>query len=165
MRNILFGRNGTKILLKKKLETIKLKSLTNNTLNKSTNKSEGNNFSFINSSLLNIDAYSPRHFAFNSPKSSRNKYNEELFKNANRILVQRANNLSPLSLSPFALKRVIIKKSKEISLSNYMIKLIKKKRSDINNDLISIRTSLKNCSDNIEKDYELFISSIDKLNK
>ena len=158
-----FIKNGSTLIRKKILFAKKISRLTNNI----TNKSNTTNYTGINKSLSylasnptysnNSNLFSPQRFY------PRNKIKEELIKSANNILTQRIYNKSPTKFLPYGLKRTIINESKEISLKNYMIDLIKKKRIDINNRELLINTSLINSSDKLERDYKNFLNSVDNL--
>lgn len=160
MRNNPFMNKGSKIILKKILTNRKIKNLTNNT----TNKSNTTNYSGINNSLSKIFPYTSQRSYFHSPQSTpRNLKKEDLFKSANNIINQRINHISPTKIIPYGFKRTVINTSKEISLKNYMIDLIKKKRNEINNNELIINNTLKSSSDKLEKDYKNFFISIDNL--
>ena len=136
---------GPSTLIKRKiLLSKKIKYLHNN----SSNKSDITNYTGKNKSLPNLDSnpnitnsklniYSP------DKVSPRYKIKEELIKNANNILTQRISHKSPSQILSYGLKRNIINNSKDVSLKNYMINLIKKKRIEINNRELLIKDSNK----------------------
>ena len=156
-----FIKNGSTLIRKKILFAKKINHLTNNT----TNKSNTTNYTGINQSLSYLVSYPSYNSNLSSPQrfSPRNKIKEELIKSANNILNQRLYNKSPTKVLPYGLKRTIINESKEISLKNYIINLIKEKRNDINNRELLINTSLINSSDKLERDYKNFLNSVDNL--
>ena len=162
MRNNPFLNKGSKIILKKIIINKKIKNLTNNT----TNKSNTTNYSGINNSLSNTNIFpytSQKPYFYSPQRTQRNLKKEELFKSANNIINQRINHISPSKIIPYGFKRTYINASKEISLKNYLIDLIKKKRNEINNNELKINNSLKSSSDKLEKDYKNFFISIDNL--
>ena len=71
--------------------------------------------------------------------SSKDKIKEELSKSSNNNLSQRINHKSPSQILHYRLKRSIINNSKDVSLKNYMINLIKKKKIEINNRELLIK--------------------------
>ena len=156
-----FVKNGSTLIRKKILFAQKIRQLTNNT----TNKSNTTNYTGKNHSLSYLALNPTNNSNLFSPQrlSPRNKIKEELIKSANNILSQRMYNKSPIKFLPYGLKRTIINESKEISLKNYMIDLIKMKRNDINNRELLINTSLINSSDKLERDYKNFLNSVDNL--
>ena len=60
-------------------------------------------------------------------------------------------------------KKEIIKQSKEISLNNYLIDLIKKERININKKELLIKASLINNSIKLEKNYQYCLNFLDQL--
>ena len=162
MKSIPFNHNDSSLIRKKILSIKKIKHLTNNN---STNKSNTTNYTGINNSLSNLGVDTKNKLYFYSPQRipERTRIKEELINSANNILTQRKYNKSYLSIVPYSLKRTVIKQSKEISLKNYMIDLIKKKRIEIDNRELLINTSLLNSSDKLERDYKNFINSVDNL--
>ena len=153
-----FAKNGALLIRKKIIFAKKIRHLTNNT----TNKSNNTNYTGINNSLSYlISNQSNNSYLYSSQRLyPKNKIKEELIKSANNILTQRLYNKPPTKFLPYGLKRTIINESKEISLKNYMIDLIKKKRNDINNRELLINTSLINSSDKLERDYKNFLNSV-----
>ena len=157
-----FIHNDSSIIKKKILLIKKIKHSANNN---STNKSNTTNFTGINNSLPNLGTNTTKITNLYSPQRivERSKVREELINFANNILTQRKYNKSYLSISPYGQKRAIIKESKEISLKNYLIDVIKKKRIDIDKKEILINTSLMNSSDKLERDHKNFLNSVDNL--
>ena len=124
-------------------------TLNNNTINLS------NNYSI---SKTRIPQYhSPKHFF--DPK----KIDYDLIQAANNILKQRLNDKIFLFSLRRNSKKEIIKNIKEISLRNYHINLLRKKRIDIDSKENYINQSLMQSSHKLETDYKNFLNIVDTL--
>ena len=130
-------------------------SLMNSQNNMTTSNSNNN----ISNSLL----YRASHFY--SPKNIFNPYkiDYDLLNEANDIIKQRKNNKAFLYSIQRNSKKDIINTIKEISLNNFHIDLLKKKRIDIDEKGNYINQSLINSSHKLDKNYASFVNIVDKF--
>lgn len=156
-----FIKNDSSIILKKILFSKKIEHLTNI----STNKNNTTNLTGLNNSLPNLGRISyDKSYLFSHKKFPKiKKIKEKLIKNTNNSLIQRENNKSSDRIFFYMNKKEIIKQSKEISLNNYLIDLIKKERIDINKKELLIKASLINNSIKLEKNYQYCLNFLDQL--
>lgn len=84
---------------------------------------------------------------------------------ANRIMRERMKNKGSTINSKSRLKSVIINDTKEISLKNYLIDLLKCERTDINEKERSISDALINSAKALDKDNQKFMEYVEKEKK
>lgn len=132
----------------------------------STDCSVINTFNNINTSTNKFaSSFTKRRTLYHSPKNIFNpqKIDNNIISNADNILKQRNNEKIFLYSSQRNSKNEVIKAIKEISLNNYHIDLLKKKRIDIDEKENYINQSLLQSSHKLEKDYENFLNIVDML--
>ena len=102
---------------------------------------------------------------YHSPKNIFNpqKIDNNIINTASNILKQRNNERIFMFSLQRNSKKEIINSIKEISLKNYHIDLLRKKRIDIDAKENFINQSLMQSSHKLEKDYEYFLNIIDRL--
>ena len=92
---------------------------------------------------------------------SNNKSNE-LIDNADQILKERKNN--HLIIRQLE-KNTYMKKTEEIRLDNYKIKILKNKRNEINTKILDIKNAIRTTEKIYEKDYNNFYKFVEKNDK
>ena len=93
-------------------------------------------------------------------KTEPNK-SSDIISNADKILKQRVDN--HLMFNPLV-KSTYLKNTKEIGLDNYKIKLMKKKRNDLNTKAFVIGRAMKSNEKIFEQDYKNFLDFVEKTN-
>ena len=136
---------------------------TINTINNNTTSVINNNSSYLNNNIKN--QLSKTRSQYHSPKNFFNphKIDYDLIKTVNHILKQRSNEKIFLYSLRRNSKKEVINNIKEISLKNYHIDLLKKKRIDIDTKENYISQSLMQSSHKLEKDYKDFLNIVDTL--
>ena len=116
-----------------------------------------------NNNISNSLLYRASHFY--SPKNFFNPYkiDYDLLNEANDIIKQRKNTKVFLYSIQRNSKKDIINTIKEISLNNYHIDLLKKKRIDIDEKGNYINQSLINSAHKLDKNYASFVNIVDKF--
>ena len=90
------------------------------------------------------------------------KQNADLFDNAEQIMKERLKNYGVMKGgSKFLLKSLALRVSKEVSKKNYMINLLKEKRTQINEKERIINRALKEFSEQFESDHRKFINFVE----
>lgn len=159
-----------------------LKSLRSNSTNETPRKENNNIQDIFGSDSLTINNPSTRGrlsidsnkliFSNNIMKKTINKAFKNYLKtepnkscdiinNADKILKQRLDN--HLMFNPLV-KFTYLKNTKEIGLDNYKIKLMKKKRNDLNTKAFVINRAMKSNEKIFEQDYKNFLDFVDKTN-
>ena len=135
-----------------------------NKQNLSTNCSILNTLNNITTNKIN-SLKTKRPSLYHSPKNifSPNKIDYSIINTANNILKMRNNDRIFMYSLQRNSKKEVLKEIKEISLKNYHIDLLKKKRIDIDAKENFINQSLLNSSHKLEKDYENFLNIVDNL--
>ena len=135
-----------------------------NKQNLSTNCSIFNTLNNITTNKIN-SLKTKRPYLHHSPKNifSPNKIDYSIINTANNILKMRNNDKIFMYSLQRNSKKEVLKEIKEISLKNYHIDLLKKKRIDIDAKENFINQSLLNSSHKLEKDYENFLNIVDNL--
>jgi len=140
-------------------------SLMNSQNNLTSTNTNNNSFLYSNINSKNIinTVNTSRLSHFYSPKNfyNSNKINNDLLNEANEIIKQRRNNKAFLYSLLRNSKKDIINTMKEISLRNFHIDLIKKRRIDIDAKENYINQSLINSSHKLDKNYANFINVVD----
>ena len=85
----------------------------------------------------------------------------DLINDADKILKGRSN-LYPMNSQ--LVKSVYMKKTKEICLDNYKMKLMKKRRNDLNTKVFNINNALKSNETIFEQDYKRFLEFVEDTN-
>ena len=132
-------------------------SLMNSQNNLTSTNTNNNSFLYSNINSKNIisTVNTSRLSHFYSPKKfyDNHKINYDLLNEANDIIKQRRNNKAFLYSLLRNSKKDIINNIKEISLRNFHIDLIKKRRIDIDAKENYIKESLINSSHKLDKNY------------
>ena len=140
-------------------------SLMNSQNNLTSSNTNNNSFLYSNINSKNIisTVNTSRLSHFYSPKKfyDNHKINYDLLNEANDIIKQRRNNKAFLYSLLRNSKKDIINNIKEISLRNFHIDLIKKRRIDIDAKENYIKESLINSSHKLDKNYANFLNTID----
>jgi len=140
-------------------------SLMNSQNNLTSSNTNNNSFLYSNINSKNIisTVNTSRLSHFYSPKKfyDNHKINYDLLNEANDIIKQRRNNKAFLYSLLRNSKKDIINNIKEISLRNFHIDLIKKRRIDIDAKENYIKESLINSSHKLDKNYANFLNAID----
>ena len=143
---------------------------TSNITNPSNKQNLSTNYSILNT-LNNITTNKvnslkkKRPYLYHSPKNVFNpqKIDYNILNTANNILKQRNNDKIFMYSLQRNSKKEVLNAIKEISLKNYHIDLLKKKRIDIDAKENFINQSLLNSSHKLEKDYENFLNIVANL--
>ena len=167
-------------LLDKSLRS--LKSLRSNSTNETPRKENSNMQDIVGSDSLTINNPSTHGrlsidsssniFSNNFSKKYINKAfknylktepnkSSDIINNADKILKQRLDN--HLMFNPLV-KSTYLKNTKEISLDNYKIKLMKKKRNDLNTKAFVINRAMKSNEKIFEQDYKNYLDFVEKTN-
>jgi hypothetical protein len=85
----------------------------------------------------------------------------DIIKEANKIMRERSKNGSN-TISKFKAKIDYINDNREICLKNYLIDLLKDKRTEINDRELAITKALKESENKLERDYKDFLSYVEK---
>jgi len=93
-----------------------------------------------------------------------NRSPQSYINEANKILRDRIKNGSPI-FSKSKIKHEVINESKEIGLKNYLINLLREKRTDINNKEVTITKALKGSENKFDNDYKNFVDYIENFKK
>ena len=135
-----------------------------NKQNLSTNYSIMNTLNNINTTTNKLTT-NTRKPLYHSPKNKYdpNKIYYNILNTANNIIKQRQNDKIFMYSLQRNSKKEVINAIKEISLKNYHIELLKKKRIDIDEKETYIHQSLLQSSHKLEKDYENFLNIVDNL--
>ena len=140
-------------------------SLMNSQNNLTSSNTNNNSFLYSNINSKNIisTVNTSRLSHFYSPKKfyDNHKINYDLLNEANDIIKQRRNNKAFLYSLLRNSKKDIINNIKEISLRNFHIDLIKKRRIDIDAKENYIKESLINSSHKLDKNYANFLNAVD----
>ena len=101
-----------------------------------------------------------------SPTSSRIKTHQlYLMEKADDILNERLKNKNAIVPSSKKYKHKALKISKDISLKNYIIKLLKVKRTDINNRERMMNNALIEFTEQFNIDYKAFLEYVEDVRK
>jgi hypothetical protein len=85
----------------------------------------------------------------------------DIIKEANKIMRERSKNGSN-TVSKYKAKIDYIGDNREICLKNYLIDLLKDKRTEINDRELAITKALKESENKLERDYKDFLSYVEK---
>ncbi len=94
-----------------------------------------------------------------------NRSPQSFINEANKILRDRIKNKGSPIYSKSKIKKVVINESKEIALKNYIINLLREKRTNINNKEVTITKALKVSENKFDNDYKSFVDYIEDLKK
>lgn len=131
------------------------KSLSGNT-KKSTFKSKPSLVSSNNNSKMSNDS-------FKEQFEGRNR--KDFINEANKIMRERMKNRGSTINSKSKFKSVVLLDTKEICLKNYLISLLKDKRTDINEKERNIAKALRDSENRLDADYKEFIDFVEKSKK
>ena len=140
-------------------------SLMNSQNNNTTSNINNNSLLFINSKNKNNASHIPRPSHFHSPKNffDPHKIDYDLINGANDIIKQRKNNKIFLYSLQRNSRKDVLNTIKEISLKNFHINLIRKRRIDIDEKENYINQTLINSSHTLDKNYANFIKIVEIL--
>ena len=104
---------------------------------------------------------------------SRDTFNEQFkgrdqkdfINEANKIMRERMKNKGSTINSKSRLKSVILKDTKEICLKNYLIDLLKEKRTDINEKERNITKALRESENRLDVDYKDFVDFVEETKR
>ena len=91
-----------------------------------------------------------------------NKESKELINNADQLLKERRSNHLVMNQ---LVKSVFMKKTNEIRLDNYKLKLLTNKRNELNSKLNDISKAFKSTEKMLENDYKQFLLFVEENNK
>ena len=140
-------------------------SLMNSQNNNTTSNINNNSLLFFNSKNKNNASHTPRPSHFHSPKNffDPHKIDYDLINGANDIIKQRKNNKIFLYSLQRNSRKDVLNTIKEISLKNFHINLIRKRRIDIDEKENYINQTLINSSHTLDKNYANFIKIVEIL--
>ena len=115
--------------------------------------------SSMDNSQFSKDSFEKNYQNFN------NRSHQSFINEANKILRDRIKNKGSPIYSKSKIKKVIINESKEIALKNYIINLLREKRTNINNKEVTITKALKVSENKFDNDYKSFVDYIEDLKK
>ena len=140
-------------------------SLMNSQNNNTTSNINNNSLLFNNSKNKNNASHTPRPSHFHSPKNffDPHKIDYDLINGANDIIKQRKNNKIFLYSLQRNSRKDVLNTIKEISLKNFHINLIRKRRIDIDEKENYINQTLINSSHTLDKNYANFIKIVEIL--
>jgi len=98
----------------------------------------------------------------NNIQTESNKDPIELISKADQLLRNRRKNHLVMN---HLMKSDFMKKSNQIRLDNYKIKLMTNKRNELNNRIYDINNAINNTEKIYEKDYQNFLQFVDNNNK
>ena len=84
---------------------------------------------------------------------------------ANIILRDRLKKKGSPLFSKSKVRNVVLNESKEIGLKNYLIGLLREKRTDINNKQVTISKALKASESKLDYDYRTFVDFVEETKK
>ena len=104
---------------------------------------------------------------------SRDSFNEQFkgrdqkdfINEANKIMRERMKNKGSTINSKSRLKSVILNDTKEICLKNYLIDLLKEKRTDINEKERNITKALRESENRLDADYKDFVDFVEETKR
>ena len=103
------------------------------------------------------------HDTFKEQFQGRNR--KDFINEANKIMRERMKNKGSTINSKSKFKSVVLMDSKEICLKNYLIGLLKDKRTDINEKERNIEKALKESENQLDKDCKEFIDFVEETKK
>lgn len=95
----------------------------------------------------------------------RKKDQKEFINEANKIMRERMKNKGSSINSKSKLKSVVLKDTKEICLKNYLIDMLKEKRTDINLKEKNITKALRDSETRLDDDYKGFVDFVEETKK
>jgi len=109
----------------------------------------------------------------NTSKFSRDSFNsqfhlrdqKDFINEANKIMRERMKNKGSTINSKSRLKSVVLNDTKEICLKNYLISLLKDKRTDINEKERNITKALRDSENQLDSDYKNFIDFVEETKR
>ena len=139
-------------------------SKTNYTTNKGggfhpTNKQK----ELVRKPTMNSTASDFSHDTFKEQFQGRNR--KDFINEANKIMRERMKNKGSTINSKSKFKSVVLMDSKEICLKNYLIGLLKEKRTDINEKERNIEKALKDSENQLDRDCKEFIDFVEETKK
>ena len=112
---------------------------------------------------MNSTASDFSHDTFKEQFQGRNR--KDFINEANKIMRERMKNKGSTINSKSKFKSVVLMDSKEICLKNYLIGLLKDKRTDINEKERNIEKALKESENQLDKDCKEFIDFVEETKK
>jgi hypothetical protein len=86
----------------------------------------------------------------------------DIIREANKIMRERSKNNGSFLTSKIKSKNDYLLDNKEICLKNYIIDLLKDKRTEINDKELAITKALKESEMRLERDYKDFLTFVEK---
>ena len=103
------------------------------------------------------------HDSFKEQFQGRNR--KDFINEANKIMRERMKNKGSTINSKSKFKNVVLMDSKEICLKNYLIGLLKEKRTDINEKERNIEKALKQSENQLDRDCKEFVDFVENTKK
>ena len=103
------------------------------------------------------------HDTFKEQFQGRNR--KDFINEANKIMRERMKNKGSTINSKSKFKNVVLMDSKEICLKNYLIGLLKEKRTDINEKERNIEKALKQSENQLDRDCKEFVDFVENTKK
>ena len=135
-----------------------------------TNHKGGNSFGQLNKTgniarkpSMNSNASDLSHDTFKEQFQGINR--KDFINEANKIMRERMKNKGSTINSKSKFKSVVLMDSKEICLKNYLIGLLKDKRTDINEKERNITKALRASENQLDADYKEFIDFVEDTKK
>lgn len=134
-----------------------------------TNYTSGGGFGFktvnkkgatIRKNSMNTTGSNISHDTFKEQFQGRNR--KDFINEANKIMRERMKNKGSTINSKSKFKNVVLQDSKEICLKNYLIGLLKEKRTDLNEKERNIEKALKQSENQLDRDTKIFIDFIER---
>ena len=115
--------------------------------------------SLVRKKTMNSTGSDFSHDTFKEQFQVRNR--KDFINEANKIMRERMKNKGSTINSKSKFKSVVLMDSKEICLKNYLIGLLKDKRTDINEKERNIEKALKDSENQLDKDCKEFIDFVE----
>ena len=112
---------------------------------------------------MNSTASDFSHDTFKEQFQGRNR--KDFINEANKIMRERMKNKGSTINSKSKFKSIVLMDSKEICLKNYLIGLLKEKRTDINEKERNIEKALKESENQLDRDCKEFIDFVEETKK
>ena len=140
-------------------------SKTNYTSNKGGGFHPMNNTKkeLVRKNTMNSTGSDFSHDTFKEQFQGRNR--KDFINEANKIMRERMKNKGSTINSKSKFKSVVLMDSKEICLKNYLIGLLKDKRTDINEKERNIEKALKESENQLDRDTKEFIDFVEETKK
>ena len=134
-----------------------------NSINKARVLTDINNLTSSNSiSKINNFSNKNNYDLMNYIHTEQKKESKDLLNNADQIMKERKNNHLVLN---YLVKSVYMKKTNDIRLENYRIKIMRNKRNELNSKMFAINKAIISSEKIFEADYKNFMKYMESNNK